>query len=187
MHLTTERLILRQFIPDDLEGYRLLSQEVFGDNSAADVHRDWMVWTTAGYRQHARLYQPPIGDYAITLKSGALIGSIGLVPSTVPWGVLPQFDLPDSPEHPLLSFEFGLFWAIRSAHQKQGYASEAASAFCKWAFETFHCRRLVATTERDNLASQAVMRKIGMTLYDNPTDHPFWFEVVGLLEHPSLR
>jgi RimJ/RimL family protein N-acetyltransferase len=45
-------------------------------------------------------------------------------------------------------------------------------------------RRLIATTEYDNAASQAVMRKLGMRLVHNPNPEPAWFQVVGCLDQP---
>ncbi len=67
-----------------------------------------------------------------------------------------------------------------------GYASEAARALVGFCFGSLHLARIVATTERDNLASQAVMRHLGMRLYENPRDEPEWFQVVGILENPDL-
>lgn len=46
-------------------------------------------------------------------------------------------------------------------------------------------QRVVATTERANVASQRVMQKLGMKVMINPLADPFWFEVVGVLENPS--
>lgn len=40
-------------------------------------------------------------------------------------------------------------------------------------------------TEYDNLASQAVMRKLGMRLERNPLLEPRWLQVVGILENHS--
>jgi RimJ/RimL family protein N-acetyltransferase len=45
-----------------------------------------------------------------------------------------------------------------------------------------HARRIIATTEFDNLPSQAVMRKLGMTLRRNEGGQPAWCQVVGVLE-----
>ena len=42
--------------------------------------------------------------------------------------------------------------------------------------------RLVATTERSNTASQAVMRRLGMSVEENPLPEPEWFQVVGWME-----
>jgi RimJ/RimL family protein N-acetyltransferase len=44
--------------------------------------------------------------------------------------------------------------------------------------------RIVATTDRDNLASIAVMRRLGMRVEQNPLGEPPWFQVVGWLDAP---
>jgi RimJ/RimL family protein N-acetyltransferase len=45
-----------------------------------------------------------------------------------------------------------------------------------------HLGRIIATTEYDNLPSQAVMRKLGMALHRNQRPDPPWLQMVGLLE-----
>ena len=45
---------------------------------------------------------------------------------------------------------------------------------------------IVATTERDNLASQAVMRHLGMRMHENALDEPEWFQLVGILEGEAV-
>ena len=48
----------------------------------------------------------------------------------------------------------------------RGYAVEAARALIGWARDALHIRHFIAHCDADNLASQAVMRKLGMTLTD---------------------
>jgi RimJ/RimL family protein N-acetyltransferase len=183
--LTTPRLIIQEFTDADREGRRLLIEDAFGEPVSQADNDQWMQWTLLNYRALERLYQPPYGDYAIRdRQSAALIGSIGLVPSVVPWGVFPQFR--DTGASQLaLTPEFGLFWAVASPFRGQGYATEAAAAFSRHLFSAVNIKRLVATTERHNFESQRVMHKLGMALYENPTSEPHWFEVVGLLKQPG--
>ncbi len=82
------------------------------------------------------------------------------------------------------SAEFGLFYAVSPAHQRQGYAAEAAQALVDYAFQLLHLKRVVATTSYDNAASQGVMRKLGMRIEHNPSPEPPWLQVVGFLEAP---
>ncbi len=44
---------------------------------------------------------------------------------------------------------------------------------------------MIATTEFNNVASQAVMRKLGMRLERNEYNQPPWLQVVGVLENLS--
>jgi ribosomal-protein-alanine N-acetyltransferase len=53
-------------------------------------------------------------------------------------------------------------WAISSAHQGRGYATEAARALTDFAFGALRCHRLVATCQPENVASWRVMEKLGM-------------------------
>jgi RimJ/RimL family protein N-acetyltransferase len=76
----------------------------------------------------------------------------------------------------------GLYWALAPAHRGQGYATEAARALIEHAFDAFGLARILATTERGNAASQAVMRRLGMRVEENPLPQPEWFQVVGWLE-----
>lgn len=43
--------------------------------------------------------------------------------------------------------------------------------------------RLIATPESNNLASQAVMHKIGMSIFQNPLPDPSWLQVVAVFTH----
>ncbi len=76
--------------------------------------------------------------------------------------------------------------AIDCLHQNLGYASEAARAMIDYAFGQLKLRRILACTEYDNLASQGVMRKLGMTPLRNPHTEPPWLQIVGLLENRNL-
>ncbi|HRE49277.1 MAG TPA: GNAT family N-acetyltransferase [Aggregatilineales bacterium] len=184
--LDTERLLIREFRAEDGEGRRTLIEEGFESAITHEQNDTWLRWMLLNYRALENLYQPPYGDYAITLKTtGDLIGAVGLVPSVIPWGVLPAFRVPEEAPHTLISPEFGLFWVIGKAHRRQGYAAEAARGLITYLFDELSVRRVIAQTDHANLASQAVMRSLGMAIYHNPGDTPFWFEVVGVLNHPS--
>jgi [ribosomal protein S5]-alanine N-acetyltransferase len=43
----------------------------------------------------------------------------------------------------------------------------------------------VATTSSDNAPSIGVMRKVGRHIERNPYPDPPWFQVVGVLYHPT--
>ena len=181
--LETSRLRIQEYTAGDLENRRQLMAQAFGNSGSLEATHRWLEWTIASYRELARLYQPPYGDYAITLKSsGELIGAVGLVPALIPWNTL----LDETPPAQYLTApEFGLFWAIFQAHQGQGYATEAGRALIEFIFAALHARRVVATTEHEKLASQRVMRKLGMRLLRNEGREPGWCQVVGVLEHPA--
>jgi ribosomal-protein-alanine N-acetyltransferase len=104
----------------------------------------------------------------------------------MPFEQLPYFSAGAQPSEPVhATTEFGLFYAISPAYQRQGYASEAAQALAGYAFKTLNLKRIVATTSYANLGSIGVMRKLGMRIERNPLPQPAWMQVVGVLENPG--
>lgn len=189
----TPRLVIRPLTPDDLDDiHRILDIELadadFGSEGAQtlEARRRWLEWTVLGDEQHALLYQPPYGERAVVLKDdGCIIGAVGFAPSLGPFGQLPYFrDVLGLRSGRGFTPEFGLYWAISPRFQRQGYAAEAARAMIRDAFDRQRLSRVIATTTHDNLASIAVMRKLGMRIERNPLPEPPWFQVVGVLENP---
>ena len=60
-----------------------------------------------------------------------------------------------------------LGWVLRADCHGHGYATEAALALMDEAQRRFNIRRFIAHCDAENLASQGVMRKLGMTLADD--------------------
>jgi ribosomal-protein-alanine N-acetyltransferase len=190
--LETERLLIRAFRLEDLDViHHILDIELrtadFGSEQAKtrEERERWLQWTVLSYDELAKLYQPPYGDRAMVLKSTQqVIGACGFVPSLGPFGHLPSLHSAsqDTLAH-LYSPEFGLYYALSPAYQRQGYATEAAQALINYAFTQLHLKRIVATTTYENVASIGVMRKVGMRIEKNPSPDPPGFQVVGILEN----
>jgi [ribosomal protein S5]-alanine N-acetyltransferase len=191
-NLETDRLIIRPFEMDDLpEVHHLLDVELVDASLHSDrmeeltERREWLQWAVLNRVQLAKLYQPPYGDRAVILKAtGELIGACGYVPCLAPFEQLPGF----TPGQSLgmsapFTTEFGLFYAISPLHQRRGYASEAAAALVEYAFQNLRLKRVVATTDYDNIGSIGVMRKLRMRIEKNPLSTPPWLQVVGVLEN----
>lgn len=194
--LETVRLRIRPFVMEDLKDvYRLLDVELAEADLRTDkmktmVERaEWLQWAVLNTRQLEKLRQPPYGDRAVILKStGKLIGSVGFVPCLNPFDQVPGFASGNSSEGPnLASTEFGLFYAISPAYQRQGYAVEAVQALIDYAFGHLRLKRIIATTMFDNIASMGVMRKLGMRIEKNPYPEPPWLQVVGVLENRLMH
>lgn len=201
--LTTDRLLIREFAPTDLDAaHQLLDLDLADADLATDgattreARRRWLDWAVASYEQLDHLHQPPYTDRAIVLRAtGDLIGACGLVPCLCPFDQLTGWnDPPPTPEPPAnpgatvssptpaaFTAEVGLFWAIAPSQRRQGLATEAARALTAYAFHSLKLARIVATTRHDNHASIGVMRRLGMRLLRNPLPDPPWFQVVGLL------
>ncbi len=193
--LETQRLTIRPFVMEDLETIHRILDMCFDDGShvydaaALTERREWLQWQVLNPVQLAKLSQPPYGDRAIVLKeSGALIGSIGVVPCLDVYEQLPGFGglcNSKATNASKATNEMGLFWAIDPAYQGNGYASEAARTLIQHLFTAHNLKRIVATTEYDNVASQGVMQKVGMRLERNPLPEPPWLQVVGVLENTA--
>jgi RimJ/RimL family protein N-acetyltransferase len=190
MHLLTERLIVRDLTSMDLDAvHSLLDVDLRMDNRTRHDRGRWLDWTILDYEQRQRVHQPPYGEYVVELThTGEVVGLVGLVPSLMPFGLLPYYAarlLGESRAYGIP--EVGLFWATASAHQRRGYASEAAAALIAFGFTTLQPRRIVATTEHDNAASIAVMRRLAMRIERNPLPAPFYLQVVGIIENPNRQ
>lgn len=75
------------------------------------------------------------------------------------------------PPHPIAG-EIEAGWQIAQSYWRQGYALEAMHAVMAWGWESFDAPRIVAITAERNLASQAMMSRLGMTrLADGDFDH----------------
>ena len=192
MRLETERLIVRSLAAGDLQPiHRILDEAFDGGARAADPaalaeRRSWLAWTVLAEEWLAKLHQPPYGERGVALKAtGELIGAVGYVPCLNAFGQIPALRSagPGGGNTP----EVGLFWATAPSYQGRGYATEAAQALIAYAFEELNLRRIVATTEYDNAASQGVMRRLGMQVLRNPLPEPPWLQVVGVLQNPKFK
>lgn len=58
--------------------------------------------------------------------------------------------------------DYELGYSLRKEEWGKGYATEIAGALATWLFERGFANRFIAFTHPDNVASQRVLRKIGM-------------------------
>jgi ribosomal-protein-alanine N-acetyltransferase len=191
--LETSRLLIRPFIIDDLPVIHPIFDRAFGsgdkidDPSALEERRAWLQWSILNQEWFPKLHQPPYGDRAVVLKSTRrVIGSVGFVPMLDLYAQIPELAHSNSSAG-FTQTEFGLFWVIDPDHQRHGYATEAASALIEFAFKSLHLARIIATTEYANLASQSVIRKLGMQILRNTLPEPPWLQIVGLLKNSAEK
>ena len=183
--LGSARLLIRPFEQADVESVHeinlALNPELRSTSKEQkEVIQGYLLWSSLNHTELARLEQPPYGDRAVILKhSGELIGMCGLVPYIAPLHQFPSFG---ARRQGRSQAAMGLYWAITPIHQRRGYATEAGRALIDFAFERLRLDRVIATTGYRNLASQAVMRKLGMRLEENPFRDAPSIQVLGILE-----
>ncbi|MFZ4827478.1 MAG: GNAT family N-acetyltransferase [Phototrophicaceae bacterium] len=163
IRLTTHRLIIREFVMDDLDAFASLcadplAMRFMGDGStlSRDKVEEWIHlcernYATKGY-----------GMFAITLLNGEFIGFCGL-------GVVPV----------------ELIFAYVPSCWGNGYATEAARAVLAFGFERIGLEAIYATIDQANHASLRVMEKLGFrfleTRYDEEPEPYFAY----ILEKPT--
>ena len=132
----------------------------------------------------AMLEQPHYGERAVVSKeTGEIIGAVGIVPYLDTFNRVAAFNrTPNAPA----TAEVGLFWAIAPAYQRKGFAAEAARALMEYLFTREKLGRIIATTGYENLPSQKVMQKLGMTIQRLDEPQPPDQFVVGVVENNML-
>ncbi len=145
----TERLTLRQMTPGDVDALAA----VLGDPEAmryysAPFTRDkvegWIQWNLKNYADFG------YGLWAVVLKaSQECIGDCGLTWQRVGYAAERQLEVG---------------WHIRRDLWNRGLATEAGLACRDYARDVIRQPHLISIIDRDNLASQAVARKLGMEL-----------------------
>ena len=145
MQIETERLLLRPFTSDDLDAFASI-------NADADLMRyigDGKPQTRAQTEMRLNAIldhwnQHGFGLWAVVDKaSNALIGFCGL-----------QY-LDNTAE-----IEIG--YRLARQFWRMGFATEAAAATLRYAFEVLGLNRIVAVVQPQNFASQSVIKKIGL-------------------------
>lgn len=158
IQLETDRLLLRQWREGDKKPFSALNADArvmaYFPSTLTKSESD-----SVAERCKLLIADRGWGFWAAELKeSQRFIGFVGLHVSTD--------DLPFSP-----CVEIG--WRLAYDHWGQGYATEAALAALDVGFRQLQLDEIVSFTALRNLKSQAVMKRIGMTM-------------TGTFEHPAL-
>ncbi|MER5498057.1 GNAT family N-acetyltransferase [Streptomyces sp. NPDC002466] len=146
--LTTDRLSLRPFAGEDVDGIHAACQD-------PDIRR-WTVVPSPYSRADAELFAKklcPDGwrddsmyNFAVVLRTGgALVGALGITRRGLP-GL----------------YEVGFWSAVE--HRGHGYATEAVLSAARWAFTELGCDRLEWRAEVGNAASRAVALRAGFRM-----------------------
>jgi RimJ/RimL family protein N-acetyltransferase len=153
--LETKRLILRRQVPQDLDALWALYCDPEIIRYIPDAPRsreeakEELQWHMNG---HPRF--PELGLWATIYKeTGKFIGRCGLLPWTI-----------DERQ------EVEVAYTIARNYWGQGLATEAAQAILNYGFEQLNLSRLVSLIDSENIASQKVAEKIGMTFEKEARD-----------------
>ena len=153
MILETKRLILRELEQEDYEDlYKILADSDIMQHypytfDEARV-RNWIT------RNRERYEKDGFGLWAVVLKeTGEMIGDCGITLQNIHGQMLPEVG-----------------YHIRRDHQRRGYASEAAAACIRWAFENRDFPAVYSYMKYTNIPSQKTAMKNGMTFVEEYED-----------------
>ncbi|NER82456.1 MAG: GNAT family N-acetyltransferase [Leptolyngbya sp. SIO1D8] len=146
---TTERLVLRRFVPADLDAFLAYRQdpEVARYQSWSSLSRDAAIALIT--EMHTATMGVPGQWFQIAIVhrvSNRLVGDIGLQLAS---------------ETPAL-VEIG--FTLARAEQHKGYAGEAVQAVMSWLFEVENQTKVVAIVDQRNQPSINLLQRLGMTL-----------------------
>lgn len=146
--LETKRLRLRRLIIEDLDDLFALYRDpeirrYFPDGVLNyEDTKEELEWHMHGHPEH-----PELGLWATVHKgTGKFIGRCGLLPWTIDG-----------------QYEVEIAYLLDKAFWKQGLATEAAQGILQYGFEKLHLLRLICMIDSENIASQRVAQRIGMT------------------------
>lgn len=168
--LETKRLILRHQVLQDLDALWALycdpeiTKYIPDAPRSRDEAREELEWHMNG---HPRF--PELGLWAtIHKETGRFIGRCGLLPWTI-----------DGQQ------EVEVAYTIARDYWGQGLATEAAQAILQYGFEKLNLSRLISVIEAENIASQKVAEKIGMTFEREARDEigPFLMYSINKASH----
>lgn len=144
--LRTERLLLRQWRPQDREPFAELNADPEVMHHFPSV-LDRAASDAVAERIEATIADLGYGFWAVEDRGG-FIGFVGLVPA--------RFDAAFTP-----ATEIG--WRLARHAWGHGYATEAARATVAYGFGPLGLPELVSFTAAGNTRSRAVMERLGMT------------------------
>ena len=165
MKLETERLFLREMNEDDFDAlYSVLSDsDIMQHYPYTFDEKRVKNWIEKNIERYCVF---GFGLWAVCLKeSGEMIGDCGLTMQNINGRICPEIG-----------------YHIRHDCQRKGYAKEAASAVRDWAFKSTPFSVLYSYMKKENIASVATAKSIGMKKKDEYVDGEQELTLVYALE-----
>ncbi|MDT3443343.1 MULTISPECIES: GNAT family N-acetyltransferase [unclassified Pseudofrankia] len=161
--VTTDRLLLRAWHPDDIAPYSAMNadEETMRHNGGTfDTAGTWRLvshligmWALRGY-----------GMWAVELRAtGEFIGRAGLY-AAFEWPAVEAA------------------WSIRRDLWGQGLATEAAAAAIAWGWSTLPDDHFISIIDPANIASQRVAEKVGFTVTGHGSVGPWKDQILYRLD-----
>lgn len=153
MVIETNRLILRKMNIDDFDSLKEIISDPINMKYYKNPYDDngvirWINWNLDNYDTYG------FGLFAVILKeTNQMIGDCGVTMQIINHKIRP---------------EIGYHFHIN--HHNNGYATEAAKAVKEYIFKNTTFKELYTYTTKDNLPSQKVAIKNGMTLIEEYND-----------------
>ena len=153
MIIETERLFLREMMESDFDAL----YEVLADSDIMEHYpytfdearvRNWIS------RNMERYQKDGFGLWAVVLKeTGEMIGDCGITMQNIHGQMFPEVG-----------------YHIRADHQRKGYATEAAAACIRYAFENYTFPAVYSYMKYTNIPSQRTAMKNGMVFLEEYPD-----------------
>lgn len=166
----TKRLLLRELTAEDFDGlYAVLADSDIMEHypytfDAARV-QNWI------RRNRERYATDGFGLWAVVLKeTGEMIGDCGITMQCIHGELLPEIG-----------------YHIRKDQQRRGYASEAAAACIRFAFENYDFPAVYSYMKYTNLPSQRTAMKNGMRFLEEYTDEDNGFTRVYVITREAWQ
>ncbi len=143
--LETERLILREYTPDDFNGlYDILSDSETMKHYPSPYDKNgtmrWLSWSFDNYEKYG------LGLWAIELKeNGEFIGDCGITMQNIDGQTLPEIG-----------------YHVNKKYWRQGFAKEAAASVRDWLFNNTEFDSVYSYMNSANVASYSTAAAIGM-------------------------
>ena len=153
MKFETERLILREYTPEDLpELYNMISDPITMKFYPATYTHEgslrWLNWSLKNYEIYG------FGWWAVILKeNGQYIGDCGITYQNINGQVLPE-----------------LGYHLHYPFHRKGYGKEAANRVLKWWFKEKGFDEIYSYMTKDNIASSSLAASVGMKRIDEFVD-----------------